>query len=209
MNFGVIDLFMILFITLGPLKSSIVYVTLTAEADAGFRRRVAIKTVATSTSVALLFVVAGEFLLNAFHVSYPALKIAGGLILLLYALEMVMGSKSKEDDNTGAATSTDIGVYPLAMPLMATPQGLVAIATVTAATPGTQEVLLVIGLILAIMAFNFIFLLGAHRILSLIGASALNVVARIVGLLLVALAVQLMIWGLTDLGVLEKLPAVG
>ena len=209
MKFGVIDLFMIFFITMGPLKSSIVYVTLTAEADAGFRRRVAIKTVVTSTVVAVLFVVAGEFMLKAFHVSIPALKIAGGLILILFALEMVMGSKSKEDDTAGAAASTDIGVYPLAMPLMATPQGLVAIATVSAATPGAQEVLLVIGLILAIMAFNFIFLLGAHRILSLIGPSALNVVARIVGLLLVALAIQLMIWGLTDLEVLEKLPAVG
>ena len=94
------------------------------------------------------------------------------------------------------------------MPFMATPQGLVAIVTVTAATPGTKEALLVIGLILVIMAFNFIFFLGAHRIISLVGPSALNVVARIVGLLLVALAVQLMLYGLTDLGVLEKLPAV-
>ena len=90
MNFGVIDVFMIFFITMGPLKSSIVYVTLTAEADAGFRRRVAIKTVVTSTVVAVLFVVAGEFMLKAFHVSIPALKIAGGLILLLFALEMMV-----------------------------------------------------------------------------------------------------------------------
>ncbi|MCD4736812.1 MAG: hypothetical protein K8R53_12270, partial [Bacteroidales bacterium] len=129
----------------------------------------------------------------------------GGLILLLFALEMVMGSKSKEDNTTGKEPSVDIAVFPLAMPLMATPQGLVAIITVTAAIPGTQDTLLIMGAILAVMAINFIFLLGAHRILGLIGPSALKVVGGIVGLLLVALAIQLMIWGLTDLGVLEEL----
>ena len=87
---------------------------------------------------------------------------------------------------------------------MATPQGLVAIITVTAAIPGTQDTLLIMGAILAVMAINFIFLLGAHRILGLIGPSALKVVGGIVGLLLVALAIQLMIWGLTDLGVLAE-----
>ena len=209
MNFGAADLFMIFLVTLGPLRSAIVYARLTADSDASFKRRVAIKTVATSTVVALLFVVAGEAMLQAFHVSIPALKLAGGLILVLFALGMVMDSESKEGDTTSTATSTDIGVFPLAMPLMASPQGLVAIVTVTAATPGMQEVLLIIGLILIIMAFNFFFLLGAHRILGMIGPSALNVVGRIVGLLLVALAIQLMIWGLTDLGVLEKLPAAG
>ena len=209
MNLGVLDLFMIFLITMGPGKGAIVYVALTAEADANFRRKVAIKTVTTATIVALLFVLAGEVLLNAFHVSHPALKLAGGLILMLFALEMVMGSKSKENDTTGAEPSTDIGVFPLAIPLMATPQGLVAIVTITAATPGTQELVMIVGLILAVMAINLVFFLGAHRILSAIGPSALKVVSVIVGLLLVALAVQLMIWGLIDLGALEKLPAVG
>ena len=150
--------------------------------------------------------IAGEFLLGVFHVSIPALKLAGGLILMLYALEMVLGSKSQEEPKTDLAESTNIAVFPLAMPLMATPQGLVAIVTLTAAAPGTSEVALMIGLILGVMAFNFIFLLGAHKILSVIGPAALKVVSCIVGLLLVALAIQLMIWGLTDLGVLQELP---
>jgi multiple antibiotic resistance protein len=209
MDFGIADLLVIFLITLGPLKSAIVYVTLTADADAGFRRSIAIRTVLTATFVAILFVIAGEFLLDAFHVSIPALKMAGGLILMLFALELVLGSKSQEAPKTDSAESTNIAVYPLAMPLMATPQGLVAIVTLTAAAPGTSELVLMIGLILGIMAFNFIFFLGAHRILSAIGPAALKVVSSIVGLLLVALAIQLMIWGLTDLGALQELPAKG
>ena len=209
MDFGVVDLFVIFLITLGPLKSAIVYVTLTADADAGFKRRIAIRTVLTATVVSILFVVAGEFLLDAFHISIPALKLGGGLILMLYALGMVLGSKSEEGANADVELSPNIAVFPLAMPLMATPHGLVAIVTLTAAAPGTSEVALMIVSILAVMAFNFVFLLGAHKILSAIGPAALKVVSVIVGLLLVALGIQLMIWGLTDLGVLQELPAEG
>lgn len=208
MTIGILDIFLILFITMGPLKPSIVYVTLTAKADTAFRRKVALRTVITATAVAFLFALAGEFLLSAFHVSLPALKIAGGLILLLYALEMVIGGDKKNDSND-AELSTNIAVYPLAMPLMATPQALVAITTFTAADPGIREMLMILGLILVLMVFNFFFLLGAHKILKVIGPAALKVVAVVVGLLLSALAIQLVIWGLTDLGVLEEISTVG
>jgi multiple antibiotic resistance protein len=206
MQLGALDVLMVFLVTIGPLKATVVYVEMTADADLSFRRRVAIKTVLSATLVAIVFVVAGEFLLKVFHVSLPALKIAGGLILLLYALSMVIGDESNHGDHDRTAQSTDIGIYPLAMPLMATPQGIVAIVTITATATSINEVLLIAGLIFGVMAFNFVFLLAAHRIISLIGPSALQVVTRIVGLLLVALAVQLIIWGLGDLGVLEKMP---
>jgi len=205
MELGVLDILMIFFVTIGPLKATIVFAGLTANADPGFRRSVAIKTVVTATAVAILFVFAGEFLLKMFHVSLPALKLAGGLILVLYALSMVTGGESSQGDQAGNAQSTDIAIYPLAMPLMATPQGIVAIVTVTATTTTTAETLTIVGLILGIMAFNLVFLLRAHWIIRLIGPSALQIVARIVGLLLVALAIQLMIWGLRDLNVLEQI----
>jgi multiple antibiotic resistance protein len=206
MKLGALDILGVFLITIGPLKAGIVYTTLTADAAPNFRRSVAIKTVVTATIVGILFVVAGEFLLKVFHVSIPALKIAGGLILLLYALSMVMGGESNHDDHAHTAQSTDIGIYPLAMPLMATPQGIVAIVTITATATSTNEVLLIAGLVLGVMAFNFFFLLAAHRIIGLMGPSALQIVASIVGLLLAALAVQLMIWGFEGLGVLEKMP---
>ena len=207
MQLGVLDILGVFLVTIGPLKAAIVYTTLTADADSEFRRKVVVKTVLTATIVTILFLVAGEFVLRMFHVSVPALKIAGGLILLLYALSMVMGDDSSKGSQGGAVVqSTDIGVFPLAMPLMATPQGIVMIVTITATTSSINEVLLVAGLILGIMAFNFVFLLAAHRIIGLIGPLGLQIVARVVGLLFLALGVQLMIWGLTDLGVLENIP---
>lgn len=203
MEMGIADILMIFLVTIGPLKATVVFASLTANADPGFRRSVAIKTVVSATVVTLLFVLAGGFLLQAFHVSLPALKIAGGLILMLYALGMVLGEGSSQDDQAGTPQSTDIAIYPLAMPLMATPQGIVMITTISATTTNITETLTIVVLILGIMAFNFVVLLGAHWLVRVIGTSGLQVFSRIVGLLLVALAVQLMMWGLVDLNILK------
>lgn len=204
MAFGFADILTILLVTVGPLKALIVFATLTATAEPAFRRRVADRTVAIAAIVTLVFALAGEVFLHIFHISLPALKIAGGIILLLFALGMAMGGGHDDHGAEGGkpvAPSLDIAVFPLAMPMMATPQGLVAITVIVAAQPSIVGVLVVIGALLAVMALNLLCLRSADRIIKAIGPAALQVIAKVAGLLLTALAVQLMILGLRDLGV--------
>jgi small neutral amino acid transporter SnatA (MarC family) len=110
MKFGAVDIFTILLITIGPLKGMIVFAALTAQADPGFRRKVAMRAVATATGIVLLFIVAGELMLQIFHVTLPALKIAGGIILLLVALHMVMGEMGNEGKDMGTALITALTI---------------------------------------------------------------------------------------------------
>lgn len=201
LELGFADIFVILVITIGPLKATIVYAKLTANTERDFRRTVAIKTVTVATIVCLLFVFIGQNLLGLFHVSLPALKIAGGIILLLFALDMVMGEEKKVAASD-ALPSPDIAIYPLAMPLMATPQGLVAIVTIAAAKNTLADLLLIALMVLIIMALNLAILLSADRLLKAIGGGVMVVVGKIVGLLLAALAIQLMISSLRDLGMI-------
>jgi multiple antibiotic resistance protein len=205
MTFGIVDIATLLLVTVGPLKALIVFATLTARADAGFRRQVAIRTVTVATIVTLVFVLAGNFFLQVFHISLPALKIAGGIILLLVALDMVMGGSHEDESEKPKALSPDMAVFPLAMPMMATPQGLVAITVLVAARQSLVDVLVVVVILLAVMALNLLCLLSADRIIKAIGPAALLVIGKIAGLLLTALAVQLMILGLRDLGLIEAL----
>jgi multiple antibiotic resistance protein len=88
--------------------------------------------------VIIVFIVFGEFILRVFHISLAALKLAGGLILLLFALRMVMGEDQNPHEPEGSVTDS-IAIYPLAMPLMATPQGIVAVVTLAAARPGLSN----------------------------------------------------------------------
>jgi multiple antibiotic resistance protein len=203
MPIGIADIVLIFLITIGPLKALIVYATLAGGADAALRRQIAFRTVMVATIVALLFVVAGEVLLQVFHISLAALKIAGGIILLLFALGMVMGGGHGNEGEKPKAVSLDIAVYPLAMPMMATPQGLVAITVATAAMTAVWQIIVVAVIVLAIMGLNLVCMLAADRIIKALGPSTLQIVAKIAGLLLSALAVQLMILGLTDLGLIE------
>ena len=202
MQFGVLDIVTVLLVTIGPLKALIIYATLTARADADFRRQVAIKTVTTAAIVTLVFVLAGEMLLQIFHVSLPALKIAGGIILLLFAIGMIMGGHGGEEEKP-KALSLDLAVYPLAMPMMATPQGLVALTAITAAQPNLLWVGVIALIVLAIMALNLACLLSADRIIKAIGPSGLQIIAKVAGVLLTGLAVQLMILGFRDLGLID------
>lgn len=203
MPFGIADIFVILLITIGPLKATIVYATLTAKSDAAFRRQVAIKTVITATIVIILFILAGEVILKVFHISLPALKIAGGLILLLFALHMVLGEEKKgQAEEVGP--SPNIAVYPLAMPLMATPQGIVAIVTIAAGAQTMGDIAILLVLALIILAINLIVLLLADKIIAAIGPAALMIIGKIVGILLAGLAVQLMISAGIDLGLIAK-----
>jgi multiple antibiotic resistance protein len=210
MNLGILDILVILLITIGPTKAAVFFVGLTAGAEPALKRSIAIRTVATSAIICGAFVLIGEGLLGAFHVSLAALKIAGGLVLLLFALHLVLGEEKKDEAETGPrAPSLDVSVYPLAMPLMATPQGLVAIVTLAANMRGGGGLLMLLALVLAVMALNLVFLLYADRILGLVGPSVLKVVMRVFGLLLCGLAVQLMILGGQDLGVIPRDVAAG
>ncbi|ODT18698.1 MAG: hypothetical protein ABS35_23150 [Kaistia sp. SCN 65-12] len=208
-DFGLADIFMILLITVGPLKAAVVYAKLTGQSDRAFQREVAFKTVTIATIVTIIFVFFGQFLLGLFHVSLPALKIAGGLILLLFALDMVIGGDHGGNEGTPVVPTRDIAIYPLAMPLMATPQGLVAITTIVAETETFAQKIGLAAIILVIMGINLAVLLSAGKLLREGAAGTMVVVSKVVGILLAALAIQLMISAGKDLGLLAATVGVG
>ena len=195
----------LLLATIGPTRAAIVFVGMTKSADAELKRKIALRTVLVSAIVCCIFVVLGSVILGALKISIPALLIAGGLILFAFALPMVIGEdKQKESDSPSPPPSIEIATYPLAVPLMASPQGLVAIVSIEATLPGISGTALLLGLVLGIMLVNLLFLLAAEKMLSKVPPAALKVALRIIGLLLCSLAVQLVIIGLQKLGVIAE-----
>jgi len=201
MEFGLADIIMILFVTIGPIKAAIALGTFTAGADSALRRAIALRAVLVATIVSIVFVVFGEVLLQIFHVSLPALKLAGGLILTIFAIGMIFSDHEKQGSELPAPTLA-LAVYPIAVPMLATPQGLVAIVALTAAAKDLGQVLVIGVIVLAIMAFNAVVLVMADKVIKFLGPAVLQVVAKVFGVLLTALAMQLFILGLQDLGLI-------
>lgn len=208
---GWIEIFVLLFVTIGPVRAAIVYLGLTKSADADLKRAIAIRTVSISAVVCVIFALIGAGILAGLKVSVEALLIAGGAILFIFALNLVLGDeKEAAPDGPSPAPTIDVAAFPLAVPLMASPHGLVAIVAIEATLQqgvtanAIFEAGIFVGLILGVMAINLGFLLAADRIFASIPPAILKIVLRVVGLLLCALAVQLIIFGFDGLGLIPN-----
>ncbi len=202
MSMSAAEILILFLVLMGPTKALVVYAGLTSSMSVGERRNVAIRTVLIASVVTFLFLWAGQRIIDSLHVQIPALKIAGGIILLVFALGLVFGGE--HDDH--AETGQDIAAFPLAMPLIASPQGIVILITFAAAAEDRGLALAPLYLLLGVtMAINLVVLLVGSRILKYIPPAALIVLMKIAGVLLAALAVQLMLWGLGDLGLVPPM----
>ena len=198
-----LDFFVTLLIVMGPIKVFLVYAQLTRNLEPDVRRRIAIKAVIVAAVVGLLFIQAGKFLLDLFHFSAGALTIAGGAILFVFALNMVLSSGGDHGSEVTVEDPTSIAVYPLALPLIAQPIGIVVLTVASArfnddwGTLGIMAVLLLI-----VMVINVLVLLGESKIIKFLNPQAIDVGERILGILLCALAVQAMLNGANELGII-------
>jgi multiple antibiotic resistance protein len=197
----------LLLATLGPLKVTIVCATLTAGTSAEFLKRVACRSVLVALTVCIAFALLGEAILKIFHVSIPAFQIGGGIIVMLFSIEMAMGKKSNDEtaDHSPAEPSIDIAAYPLAVPLMASISGLVAIVSLIAQMDNDLAGLLFLsGVIAAIMGLNYICLRCSRIIVRALGPATLTVISTIMGIILVALSIELIYMGLVGFGLVPK-----
>lgn len=200
MSSGWLSAFVTLLVTLGPIETAAIFAALTSSATPAARRRIALRGSAVAGAMLLLFAVGGGLVLSLLHVSLPAFRVAGGVLLFLQALTLTFSSPGLSSISPGetaeAQRSEDIAVFPLAFPLIAGPGPLSAIVLLM----NREDTLLDRAAILAVLAVTLLItlvcLLAAGRINAWLGRTGTDVVGRISGILLAALAVQFVFDGL-------------
>lgn len=199
--------FATLFATIGPLDLAIIFASLTARHSPRQRMRMALTGTAIAGVILLAFAIFGDAMLRLFGISLPALRIAGGILLLLIAIDMVFGRESgatstTPEETAEAATSQDLSVFPLATPLIAGPGAMGAVILLMARAEGDPIAgAVVIGAIVLLLALTLAALLLAGQLQKLLGRTGVHVVARVFGVILAALAVQFMLDGLGQAGI--------
>jgi multiple antibiotic resistance protein len=181
------ETFVTLFVIMDPPGTLPVFLALTSTMPAVRRVRAARQAVVVSLLVIVLFAIFGQALLDYLHVSLPALKAAGGLLLLLIALELLTGRANEPEKTEGV----NIAFVPLGTPLLAGPGAIVAtMVFVNRSTSAGDRVAVALGIVgvhlMLYLTMRFAGLL--HRLLR---DSGVTLVTRIAGLLLSAIAVQL------------------
>lgn len=196
------------FATIGPLDVAIVFATLTGNQPRRARLRQALRGSAIAAFVLFAFAAFGEAALGLFGVTLPALQIAGGVLLLLIAIDMVFarpsgGASATAEETAEAADKADISVFPLATPLIAGPGAMGGVVLLMAEARDTPlHAAAVLGALALVLLLTLALMLAAGEVQRLLGRTGVHVVARIFGVILAALAVQFMLDGLANSGLL-------
>jgi multiple antibiotic resistance protein len=198
-----------LFFVVDPFSAVPFFLAMTRDHGVEKRRETALRASVTAGAVLAIFALAGELIFRVLGISLGAFKVAGGVVLLLLALDMIRTQPSRtritEGEVEAGADKEDIAIVPLAMPLLAGPGSIATAIVLMARTRGEPlwHKLPVLGAIVVTAVASYLVLAGAARTEKVLGRTGLAILERAAGLLLVAVAIQFMMDGLA-----EGLPAL-
>lgn len=190
-----------LWAVIDPIGSIPVFIAATAGMNAALKRKVAKRAVLMAFAVLLSFMIGGQLLLEALDISLEAFQIAGGLVLLLFALSLIFADSSKPEKEKelcdGKEHALDISIFPLAVPSVAGPGAMtgVVLATDKYRYSLHDQFTTFVALVL-VLSCTYLFFLLANKIQQVIGTSGASIVSRVMGLILASIAVQTILNGL-------------
>lgn len=196
--------FVVLWAVIDPIGSVPVYLSQTQHLTAKQRKVVALKAVAIATAVLLFFLVIGQLLLEAMQIPLPAFQVAGGLVLLIFALTMIFGEskpdqEQKMSEDISHSDLADLAVYPLAIPSIASPGAMMAIVMLTDNSRYSfLDQSITAAVMIVVLVITLCLLLGATFIHKIIGNVGAAIISRVMGLILAAVAVNNLLLGIKD-----------
>ena len=196
----ILSAFVTLLVTIGPVETAVIFAALTATAHRSERINLAIRSVAVAGAMLLLFAVGGGLALDLLHVSLPAFRVAGGILLFLQALTLTFSSPGlssiSEGERSEAQKPGDIAVFPLAFPVIAGPGSLSAVVLVMGRSDSFVQGAAVLVMLAVCLVLTFAAMRLAEPLVERLGQTGADVVGRISGVLLAGLAVQFVFDGL-------------
>jgi small neutral amino acid transporter SnatA (MarC family) len=200
-----VDLFLLLLIGVGPKVALVPFLEITADMDDATKRRVTRKMLTTAATVSVLLLVLGEVLRRLLHFSLGSLSIASGLILLILAVVMLLspGDPEKLHHRLEGRDPMRLAVFPLAVPYVVNPAGIVVLMTESAEAASVGVFALVVGLTALVLMLDVVVFRWANRVSDHLDESRMLLTEKVFAFLLAALAVQLVLNGLDDVGVIH------
>jgi len=199
-----------IFFLVDPFAAIPSFLAITENADAVRRKRMARKGAITCFIVLTSFALAGQVIFRMFGITLPAFEIAGGLILMLIGLDMLQAKRSPTQEAHGdkeeATTKEDAGIVPLGIPMLAGPGAISSVMVLVGQVPTLWgwQMGAILGSIAITSVVTYFVLAAASRVRQAMGETGIRILVRIMGLLLVALAMQYFVNGITDLGLIPR-----
>jgi small neutral amino acid transporter SnatA (MarC family) len=199
---GVIDTFLVLLIGIGPKLALVPFLEITAPLEAEAKRRVQRQMLLTAFTVALILILLGELLRVLLHFTIASLSIAGGVILLLQAVWMVLAPPNRGDHDLSKKDPMQLARYPLRVPNLLNPVGIVGLVTISAEAQSLVAFAVAIAVLLVVLLIDIVVFRWANQVSAKLDESRMLVTEKVFGFLIAAIAVQLVLDGLGSAGVI-------
>jgi len=196
-----VKFFVVFFVVVDPISLVPLFAGLTQGASGAYKKKMAGKSAVIALAISVLFALAGARFLEIMGISLNSFRIAGGILLFLIALDMVFartsGTRSTSPEREETKKREDISVFPLAFPFIAGP-GALATILLAAGEVGAKPLLFLgfLGVVAAVFLICWILMLATPRMMKLLGVTGANVMSRLSGVILAALAVQFIVDGI-------------
>lgn len=193
--------FAILFIAIGPIENAAVYAGLAHDYTKRELRLMAFRACLVAGLVLVFFSVGGNFVLNIIELQLYALQIGGGVLLMILAVKTVMDEYSAGGGTAAQNSHRDLSIFPLAMPLIAGPAAITqSTLLIGAVREEMNKQIAVLVALFVLMVFSYVLLRVAGWVTRLLGAKGAEMLTRVLGILLAALAADLIVKGLAGSG---------
>lgn len=206
LQFGLIA-FTSIFVLVDPVAAVPTFLAMTGGATRQQRRHMAARASWTCFLVLLTFSFAGTYIFKLFGITLAAFKIAGGLILGLIGLEMLRARRSatKEtpDETEEGSGKEDVGIIPLGIPMLAGPGSISSVMVLMSQNGDWPHAVIIVCAIVVVAALSFLILAAADWVSSHFHETGIRILSRMMGLLLTAIAVQFVLNGLRDVGLVR------
>ncbi|WP_426237935.1 MarC family protein [Pararhizobium sp. DWP1-1-3] len=209
MNFTVIDagliakLLLLLLVGMGPKIALVPFLEMTKSFDAPSKAKIGRQMVLTATVTALIIFATGALLMRLLHITGGAVAIAGGIVLGLLALKMAAGPAEKHDELGLPIDPEKIAVFPLAVPYLLNPVGITVLIIASGEVISVASAATVLVLILLVAALDYLIFTNIEVLAKRMKPASLIISEVVFGLLLTAVAVQLFVSGLGQLGIIS------
>jgi len=192
-----------IFVIVNPIEATLIFVTLTSGLNSQEKSRICTRSTVVAFATAILFSVAGDVVLRIFGITVDSLRVAGGILLFLVAIDMLRGvrqqKKVTEAELRDANQREDVSVFPLAIPLLTGPGAITTVVVLMGAAASLTEKALVLLALILTFAATFFILKFSEYIDRALGITGIMVTTRIMGLILGAVAVNFVAVGTWNL----------
>jgi len=205
--------FAALFFIIDPIGNVPLFLAITPKNDFIERKQIVKKASIASALILIFFLLTGNLILNLFHITIGAFRIAGGILIFIISLRMLFvfkpSQKTSPQEEREAMEKEDVSFFPLAIPLLSGPGAITTIILLRNNCHDIFHYLIILSVILLVSVFTYFILKESQYLMRIFGQTGINILVRLMGLLLSVIAVQFAIDGIKDIipEILRNVPA--